>query len=144
MTESSMTKGPGELAARARTRRLIAIIGGLAGAGFVVGFVAALVERDDAPLFAGGTMPPAFAIVAAVIVLIVVGWGSWRFHRDIDEYERRDNLIAGTVGINLLLGGYPIWLILWKGGVVPEPNHFILFGAVFAATLITYLWRKLR
>jgi hypothetical protein len=136
--------GSGEAAAKARSRRIFAAIGGLTAVGFMIGFVLALVERDGAPMLSGNTVSPTLAIGAAIVMVVAVSWGCWRFYRSVDELERLDNALAGAVGANVLLGGYPIWLLLWKGGVAPEPNHFAMFAVVFAAALITYAWRKLR
>jgi len=136
--------GPGEAAARARQRRTLINFGTLAAIGAVVGWAAAFVENKDAPLSAGGTMPGWFAILAAVVTVGAVVIGSWRCDRTMDELERLDNYFAGTLGANVFLGVYPVWLILWKGGLMPEPDAMILYGAVFVTFAAAYLWRKLR
>ncbi|WP_404370886.1 hypothetical protein AB5I39_02830 [Sphingomonas sp. MMS24-J45] len=136
--------GPGEAADRARGRRTIRNFVVLALIGGAVGFTAALVEQRDAPIAAGGTMPAWFAILAAAIMVVAVSIGSVLYHRSMDELQRLDNYWAATMGANLLLLGYPVWLILWKGGLLPAPDAMILYLAVFATTMIAYLWRKLR
>ncbi len=136
--------GPGEAAARLRQRRMLTNFGAIAAVGFVVGLTAALVESKDASILSGGTLPGWFAIMAAVLTVGAVGIGSWRYHRTMDELQRLDNYFAGTVGANLFLGGYPVWLILWKGGLVPEPNALVLYLAVWLTTVLAYTWRKLR
>jgi hypothetical protein len=146
MTRQTMTSpreiGPGEAAARARSRRLTLYFLVLAAIGGVVGFVTALLEPRAANLLSGGSLPPAFAIIAAIVIVGAVTVGSFRYYRAIDEFERRDNLIAGSWGTNILLGGYPVWLLLWKGGLAPEPQHFIMFLAVMLTTGGVYLYRK--
>jgi hypothetical protein len=134
--------GPGEAAARARSRRLLLYFVVLGAIGGVIGFVTALLEPNSANLLSGRSVPPAFAIVAAIVILVAVVIGSLRYHSVIDEFERRDNLIAATWGANLLLGGYPVWLLLWKGGLVPEPQHLILYLAVLLTSGGVYLYRK--
>ena len=147
MTGTTMKRseiGPGEAAARARQRRLLLNFGAIAAVGFVVGLTAAFVENKDLPIWAGGTMPGWFAVLAAVLTVGAVGIGSWLYHRNMDELERLDNYWAGTLGANALLGGYPVWLILWKGGLAPQPDALTLYLAVFAVVTVAYLWRKFR
>ncbi len=145
MTRQVMTMrevGPGETAARARSRRVMLYFVVLAAIGGVIGFVTALLEPHHGGLLSGASIPPAFAIAAAIVTVAAVVIGSLRYHRAIDEFEQRDNLIAGTWGANVLLGGYPVWLLLWKGGLVPEPQHFIMYLAMLLTTGGVYLYRK--
>jgi hypothetical protein len=37
-----------------------------------------------------------------------------------------------------------VWFVLWRGALVPEPSHQILFLVTMIAALVTYLWKKLR
>ena len=136
--------GPGEAADRARSRRTTINFTILALLGGVVGFTAALVEQSDAPISAGGTMPGWFAILAAAVMVVAVLAGSVLYHRNMDELQRLDNYWAATMGANVFLLGYPVWLILWKGGLVPAPDAMILYLAVFVTMMIAYFWRKWR
>ena len=136
--------GPGEAAGRARVRRVWINFALIAGIGAAVGFTAALVEQPHAPLAQGGTMPAWFAILAAVVTIGAVAAGSLFYHRNMDELARLDNYWAGTLGANMFLGGYPVWLILWKGGLLPAPSALVLYLAVWATVTAAYLWRKLR
>ena len=145
--ESAMSNkniGPGEAADRARSRRTTINFTILALLGGVVGFTAALVEQSDAPISAGGTMPGWFAILAAAVMVVAVLAGSVLYHRNMDELQRLDNYWAATMGANVFLLGYPVWLILWKGGLVPAPDAMILYLAVFVTMMIAYFWRKWR
>lgn len=136
--------GPGEAASRARSRKILINFAALAILGGAVGFTAALVEQPHAPLSAGGTLPGWFAILAALLTVGAVTIGSLFYHGAMDELQRLDNYWAGTLGANVVLGGYPVWLILWKGGLVPPPSALVLYLAVIATTSLAYLWRKLR
>lgn len=136
--------GPGEAANRARTRRLFVTFAVLAAIGGVVGFTTAMVEDRDASLLSGGSVPGWFAILAALALVVAVTAGSVVYHRSMDELQRLDNYWATAMGANLLLLGYPVWLILWKGGLAPLPDAFTLYVAVFATTMLAYLLRKLR
>ncbi|BCA57408.1 hypothetical protein [Sphingomonas sp. HMP6] len=136
--------GPGEAADRARSRRTAINFTILALLGGVVGFTAALVEQPDAPISAGGTIPAWFAILAATVFVVAVVAGSVAYYRNMDELQRLDNYWATTVGANVFLLAYPVWLVLWKGGLVPAPDAMILYLVVLATTMTAYFWRKLR
>ena len=136
--------GPGEAADRARARRLRVNFILLAVVGGALGFTAALVEQPHARLEAGGTLPAWFAILAAALTIGAVTIGSLFYHRNMDELARLDNYWAGTMGANMILGGYPVWLILWKGGLLPAPSALILYLVVLVTSGTAYLWRKMR
>jgi hypothetical protein len=144
MTMLHAEPGPGEQAAQARRRRLMVRMTVLAAFGAAIGFTAALVERRGAPILAGGTIAPAFAVAAAIAMVVIQTIACIRYYREIDELQRLDNLMASATGGNLVIVGYPIWFLLWKGGLAPVPDALIIFGAVFATAMLTYLWRKLR
>lgn len=135
--------GPGELAARARSRRLAWTIGICGVAGLAIGFTLARVEGKGG-LFDGGTIPAWSALLFSAAMLGAMAWGTWRFHGAMDELEQRDNLMASALALNFYMGGYPIWFILWKGGLVPEPQHMILFVLTLLATALAKGWYKLR
>lgn len=135
--------GYGEQALRRRNRRVWTTLGFLAGAGFVVGLGTALLERDD-PAGWPGTLPPVWAAIAAGIWLVAIIAGSIAFTRRVDEVERAVNVRAGHIGASFFLTGYPAWYLLWKGGLVPEPRHEILFIATMAVMLLAYFIQKLR
>jgi len=134
--------GPGEAAARAkaraRTRRMVL----LALGGAAIGFVTALVEGKGARVLQGSTIPPLMAVVGALTLLVLPVIAAWRYSKDLDEVQRQDYQAVGAIAANTFLIGYPIWLILWKGGLVPEPIHWVMFLAVFATTIVAGIWRK--
>jgi hypothetical protein len=37
-----------------------------------------------------------------------------------------------------------VWYLLWKGQLVPEPSHQIIFVAFYIVMLAAYLIRKFR
>ena len=142
MTQNDL--GPGEAADRARSRRTLIMFAALASIGGAVGFTAALIEPRAAAITAGDSLPAWFAILAALLLLGAVTAGSIVYHRTMDELQRLDNYWAATVGANVLLIAYPVWLILWKGGLVPAPDAMTLYLAVLLSTGLAYIWRKLR
>ncbi|MFN3818033.1 hypothetical protein [Blastomonas sp.] len=142
--EATMAEGDWQVRARQRRRKLYAVIGVLFGMGLVSGFLIGFFEDDQSGFMAGGSIPPAVAIFAAVMLGIAITYGGLRFHRSSDELERRNMVFAAAMAGNVALAGYPLWFILWKGGLVPEPDALVLFGAAYAANLIAYFWYKFR
>ncbi len=139
--EAGMTEraGPGERAEVARRNRFWLMMSGFMLLGAVIG--GTLVAIQNSP---SGSLPAIWAIAITVTFVAVLGGGTWYFYRDIDEVERRDNLIAGTIAINFYAIFYPAWFFLWKGGLVREPDHEIVFVATLIVMSAVYFWKKLR
>ncbi|MGC6399696.1 hypothetical protein ACNI3Q_03840 [Sphingomonas sp. FW199] len=136
------TPGIGELAQRARQRRLRWIILALVTAGFFTGFLAARVEDEGGGFLDG--IPPEFAIGFAVVWTLAICYGGWRYHKATDEVERANNRFAAVYAFNAYLTGYPVWFVLWKGGLVPEPDHRAIFVGLYVLMIVLYLWKKFR
>ena len=142
--ETAMRPEPrdGLAAAKARKQRLQSIIIGLMGAGAIVGFFSAMFEVDGGGFMEG--IPAGWAIAASVILLGALGFGGWRYYLATDELDRRDNQWASATALNLYIAGYATWYIWWRGGLVPEPQHQMIFVATMAATVLAYGYKKLR
>ena len=132
----------GLAAAKARRLRLQLILGGLMGAGAVLGFFSAMFEVDGGGFMEG--IPAGWAIAATVILLVALGYGGWRYNLATDELDRRDNQWAAAVALNFSIGGYASWYLWWRGGLVPEPQHQTVFVATMAVMLLAYGYKKLR
>ncbi len=137
------TIGPGEAAARIRRNRIAGTTALLMAAGGVIGLLTVLGQHDIRDGLSG-TLHPAAAIAAAAILVVSIVYGSWRYFRTVDEVERRDNYLANSIGLYFYMLGYAGWYLLWRGQLVPEPSHELLFGATFTVTMIAYFWKKLR
>ncbi|UZK70531.1 hypothetical protein OKW76_05670 [Sphingomonas sp. S1-29] len=137
--------GTGEQAARLRQRRIRRLFAALAAAGFVTGLVMALLEDDaKGPVAGVGALPPAFAIGAVVLGIVAILWGGLRYWQSTDELDRRDNMLASMIGLNMYALTYPAWWTLWKGALVPAPNGETIFMATMIVTAISYGWLKYR
>jgi len=137
MTSRGMTEGPGERAEKSRSNRFWGLMGGFMLLGGVIGAALVLLERD------GGL--PGWAAIGIVVLLVVgLGGGSWYFYRRIDEVERSANLWGAAVALHFYLIGYASWYFLWKGALVPEPDHEALYIATLIVMTLAYLWKKVR
>lgn len=143
-TEADVKDVDWQARAQQRRRRMYTIIGGLFGAGLISGLLVGYFEDEKRGLLAGNSIPPEIAIFSAVMFAIAVTFGTWRYIRAADELERRINAASTVMAGNVLLLGFPIWFLLWKGGLVPEPDAVWLFCAGFLASLLTYGWQKFR
>jgi hypothetical protein len=145
--ESDMTlrePGLGELADRRRARRKLLVFSGIFAAGLPIGFFAGMLEKGGHDGFMAGTLPPWFAVLAvAVFLLATVGGGlAWRTR--MDELDRRDHLQTNSAAGAAIVIGFPVWFLLWKGGLAPAPDAAWLFGAAMLAGAATYLYLKLQ
>jgi hypothetical protein len=134
------TEGEGERAEKARNRRFWTTLIVLALAGAVVGGIMSVLTDGDL----SGPLPAGWAVAAALIYAAAVIGGSWYFFRTIDEVEMRDNLWAATVAVYFYSLVYPVWYLFWKGSLVPEPGHELIFIATMVVMTSAYLGKKIR
>lgn len=133
----------GEALERNRRRRKYWIVGILAGIGFVAGFVTGFTQPET--LFdPTRAWPPELTIMLAVAWLVAVIGGGLLYARHTDEFELAWSYKAVAVGAAAYILLYPVWLLLWKGGVAPEPMHFVLFLGFMAVTMIASLFYRVR
>jgi hypothetical protein len=136
-------EGPGVRAGMARRRRILWTMAALCAAGGVAGGIMGIFyERGENPL--ATALPPIWAAIAAAILLVALVFGSLRFFRVVDEVERRDNMLASTIGLYFYMIAYMVWFPLWRGALVPEPDHMLLFAGTFLVMIVAYIWKKLR
>lgn len=133
----------GEARDRANTRRRILLFSGLALAGGAVGFTFAMFESKN-EVALGGSIPPVVAVALAIVTFVAMVWGTIAYKRRIDEVVLRDNIYAGAWGAFVLMVGYPVWFLLWKGNLLPEPSHMAMYGVLYVVTCAVYLYRKYR
>ncbi|HYD14374.1 MAG TPA: hypothetical protein VEC11_16130 [Allosphingosinicella sp.] len=133
----------GEVLERNRRRRKFWIIGTLFVAGFVGGFTAGFTQADDL-LDPNHFWPPALAISLAAAFLVVVIVGAIFYGRHLDEFEKaaKQKSVVAAAGAYVLV--YPVWLLLWKGGLVREPMHFVIFIGFVAVMGLAKLFHRVR
>lgn len=140
--------GPGEERTRRRLRTQWLYLG-LAGAiGGVIGLSTSLFDLGDGNLFAGNwaalKLPPAVALVLAVMLLagfLVLPLYGFRM---IDDYKREHNLVGFTGGCLAVLSGFPVWAVLHAGGFVPAPHAFGVYALGFVGMFGSFLFARWR
>jgi hypothetical protein len=134
--------GEGELRDAARRRKKWLIVAPLAavgmGPGFYIGFQHGAALAGSRPVF----WPPAVAAGMAALYLVAVIVGGYMLSRFTDEIERQLSYRAGSVAGAVLMIVYPTWYLLWKGGFVPEPIHWVLFILFWLSLALTTIWYR--
>lgn len=132
----------GEAVERTRSRRYWTVVAALFAAGLIVGLVTALAEGEGD--FLSARLPPAVAIALAAATFLAMTIGTWAYCKRSDEVDIHANLWGAATGASALMIAYPVWIILWKGGLLDEPHHLSLFVLTSVATLVGYAWKKYR
>ena len=116
-------------------------------AAFVICGIAATIANG---LFGGGVLPPflrgtlsaptavALAVGYIVIMLLFVWFGRGVF----DEHEISSSAYGQSAATGIVVVGYPIWFVLWKGDLMPEPSHVMMFATVLVVSWAGYAYRK--
>ncbi|MCJ7422060.1 hypothetical protein [Sphingomicrobium astaxanthinifaciens] len=145
MDATPPTASPGERreARRVRLQKIVIALALLLGMGMGIGFGLLSVGGEDA--FAEGReWPTGFAIAVAAGVLVVMPLLMLTATRTADELEMAHQAFGMQVGGFVLLCGYPAWYALWKGGLVPEPGHEVLWLGFFAPLVAGYVFHRFR
>jgi len=135
---TNLTMGEGERAEARRRARAIAVLAGSVVCALLI--IGAAWTFKQSP----GRIAPAGAIIIVALYLVSMGGAFWFACRKSDEVEARDTIFSlavagGTYGLT-----YPGWYFLWKGGLLPEPSHELLYIQLIAVLTIAYFWKKLR
>lgn len=140
----SAPRGEGERheAARRRTRWLI--IAGLFVAGLIPGFY--LGYQDGAALAESRTAiwPPALVAAMIGLYLLAVVGGGILLNRVADDFDRQVGYKTVSFAGTALMVVYPIWYVLWRGALAPEPIHWVLFLLFWLSLVLAYLFYRFR
>lgn len=142
MAERGRGMGPGERAERAKRRRLWWAVGVLALTGAVTGFIVGYTEGEQG--FMQGTLPAPVAIGLTVLLLGAILIGGPIMMRNLDEHERAEHMQFSNWGAGTFLLVYPAWFLLWKGRLLPEPHHLLLFILFYAGGVLGYTASRYR
>ena len=136
--------GPGEARERARFRKRRFVIAGIFTAGLLSGFY--IGHQEAEALFHGGdgAWSPTVALVLAAVYLLAVLGGALVLQGQMDEVERANGYKAAALAGAVYIIVYPLWFVLWKGGFVGEPIHWVLFVAFWLSLCLGQLWYRFR
>lgn len=142
--------GPGEQAARRRTRYKLIVMAGCGLFGGVLGGVIGVAVGEGHATTNGWfdpaklvLSPPVAVLLALGFVIGLVGIPLYLFGQ-VDELKVRRNLEAMTAGLFAVLGGYPAWQLLAAGDLLPQPHAFGVFLLGYFGMIAALLIGKLR
>ena len=131
----------GELLARRTDRRRKIIIGLVFGVGLASGIAVGLHVAEYG--FAG-PWPLELSIGIAILYLLAMAVGSVALSAVTDEVERaRCYKAVAFAGAGYFIA-YPVWFLLWKGGVAIEPIHWVLFIGFWLLLALGTLFYRFR
>jgi hypothetical protein len=119
------------------------------GLGMLIGIILAgsdMMSASDDPLsvLSDSPIPPALAIGMTMFLVLVMPLLSWQWQKSIDEHEREAYQVGAVAAAYMFLILAPAWWLLWRGGLVPEPDGIILYFTFNFTFLIVWFWKKYR
>ena len=135
--------GSGAAAEARRRRRRILLVLGFAVAGGVAGGLMGGALGDTGSL-ARGTVPAWVAITSAAMFVVLLAVGALVVGREFDEVEVHHRRAAAKTALYGYVLVYIPWYLLWRGALLPEPSHEMLFGLLYVLMLGGYFWNKFR
>ena len=140
----SAPRGEGERHEAERRRRRWMIVSALAVAGFIPGLY--LGYNDGAALAESRSpvWPPALSLGLACLYLVAVIGGGLVLSKVTDEVERLNGYKAASFAGMALMVVYPVWFLLWRGGFVAEPVHWMLFLLFWLSLALASLYYRFR
>lgn len=133
----------GELRLKQRERRIWAIRGGLFAVGLVTGGIVGYLAGDDG-FASDAKWPTSLAVALVVTYLSTIAIGTWLMRETCDEVERLVQYKAIAFAGLFYVLAYPVWFVLWKGALLPEPSHWQLFIAFYLALAGGYFFYRYR
>lgn len=128
-----------------RNRVVMAIAGLLGGA---IALVLVLHQGEPAgnPLaLLDGPLSPAVAILLALMVGVLTPALSAYWHlRVIDEQGAAAYNKGALIAMYVFWIGAPVWWLLWKGGLAPAPDGFLIYAITAIVATVTWFWAKYR
>ena len=140
--------GPGEANSRRRKRRQLIYFSVALVSGGIIGGALALLEEGEGNFmsrdFAGLSLDPPVALaIGAMWLASILGLTLWGF-RQIDELLIRQNMIGYTGGCLAVLTGYPLWVLLYAGGMAELPHAFGVFMLGVISMTASFAYAKIR
>jgi hypothetical protein len=128
-----------------RERRNYTVLLGCGAIGGVVGAALSLGGASPLDAFSNGPLPTWLALVLTVPILVLLPIISLYWHRHVvDEQEAAAYKLGALFGIYTYFIVSPAWWLLWRGGLLPEPDGILIYFATITVTGVTWIWAKYR
>ena len=142
--DRDFSHGEGERREAAMRRKRYLILGSIFAAGLVTGFYVGFKDAEGLFGGGGGVWSPAASLALAALYLIALIGGSLLLKDQMDEHDRQVSYKAASLGAVLMVGIYPPWFLLWKGGLAVEPSHLVLYIIFIFGMAGGMLWYRFR
>jgi hypothetical protein len=137
-------RGEGERREAARQRRRWLVVGLLFACGMITGLYMGYTDGAAFASKRGAVWSPMVAAALAALYLAAILGGSLLMNGVMDEEEKARGYKSAAFAGSALIVVYPTWYLLWKGGFVGEPVHWVLFVLFWASLALASLWYKFR
>ena len=117
--------------------------------GAVMGLVMGLVESrdssEDMSMFSNSPLPTGVALAFGFVWIVIVPAIGWYWHRyAVDEQERHAYREGAYYAFYAYGFGAPLWWLLWRGGLVSEPDGIVIYYITIGVCGVVWLWKKYR
>jgi cytochrome bd-type quinol oxidase subunit 2 len=140
----SVPRGEGERRDASRRRKRWLIVGALAVAGFIPGLYLGYNDGVALAESRSSIWSPTLSLGLVVLYLAAVIGGGLLLRNVTDEVERQNSYKAASAAGMALMIVYPVWFLLWRGGFVPEPVHWMLFLLFWLSLALASLFYRFR
>ena len=142
MAKPDVDKGEGEARERARLRKRHTIMAALLIPGFLIGVYVGKTDQGALIDGTGGALWPALSIILSILYLAAICGGTFLLNSSVDEHEKYNSYKAVSSAGGVYIMVYPVWFLLWKGGFVLEPIHWVLFVGFWLALAVSSLYYR--
>ena len=140
---AQLHKGEGERLTQSRQRRRMMIFAGLFITGVVIGIYGGrALAKDGFDIAAPWT--PAASLLFTGLYLAAIVIGSLLLSKNTDEIQRQSYYKMSSLAGSVYMIVYPCWFMLWKGGFVIEPSHWMLFILFWLSLVVGSVVYRLR
>ena len=116
--------------------------------GGVIGLALAVTDNlgaDEASLFASGPISPVLAIILSGAIGIIFPAVSIYWHKHVvDEQEEAAYRAGALFAIYAFWFIAPVWWLMWRGGMLQEPNGVALYLMTAFVAVVVWFWKKYR
>lgn len=122
----------------------------LFGSGILGGVIAiVLMLAGGGPAEGGGILsneplPSGVALMLVLVIGLVLPAISIYWQRIVDEQEADAYKTGALYGLYVYMIGAPVWWLLWRGGLAPAPNGFLIYFATIFVVGGVWVWKKYR
>jgi hypothetical protein len=94
------------------------------------------------PPFLRGSLAPGAAIWLAVGFIAAIAVIAWLAHGLLDEHEVSASMYGQAAACAIVVVAYPVWFLLWKGGLAHEPSHAGIYLTLLLVSWAGYAYKK--